>query len=135
MRRSPRCAANTASASRRTMLGRTVLRHGGIAAAAPEGRRRRAGPAQADVCRPTPHTEGRPVAKRLGQARRQALSLALPDTVWSIDFMSNAHACGRRFRTFNVVDDSQVLRSDNGPELLGKASTVGQGQRRGHSAH
>ncbi|HMM46326.1 MAG TPA: DDE-type integrase/transposase/recombinase [Candidatus Macondimonas sp.] len=29
----------------------------------------------------------------------------LPDTVWSADFMSDALACGQRFRTFNVVDD------------------------------
>lgn len=29
----------------------------------------------------------------------------LPDMVWSVDFMSDALACGRRFRTFNVVDD------------------------------
>ena len=29
----------------------------------------------------------------------------LPDTVWSADFMPDALACGRRFRTFNVVDD------------------------------
>lgn len=29
----------------------------------------------------------------------------LPDTVWSADFMSDALANGRRFRTFNVVDD------------------------------
>ena len=29
----------------------------------------------------------------------------LPDTVWSADFMADALACGRRFRTFNVVDD------------------------------
>ena len=29
----------------------------------------------------------------------------LPDTVWSADFMSDALACGRRFRTFNVADD------------------------------
>ncbi|MEI2260048.1 IS3 family transposase [Stenotrophomonas indicatrix] len=28
-----------------------------------------------------------------------------PDTAWSIDFMSDALACGKRFRTFNVVDD------------------------------
>jgi putative transposase len=28
-----------------------------------------------------------------------------PDTVWSADFMSDALANGRRFRTFNVVDD------------------------------
>lgn len=30
---------------------------------------------------------------------------ALPDTVWSADFVSDALADGRRFRTFNVVDD------------------------------
>jgi putative transposase len=30
----------------------------------------------------------------------------LPDTVWSADFMSDALLNGRRFRTFNVVDDS-----------------------------
>lgn len=29
----------------------------------------------------------------------------LPDTVWSADFMSDTLAGGRRFRTFNVVDD------------------------------
>lgn len=29
----------------------------------------------------------------------------LPDKVWSMDFMSDALSCGRRFRTFNVVDD------------------------------
>lgn len=28
-----------------------------------------------------------------------------PDRVWSADFVSDALACGRRFRTFNVVDD------------------------------
>jgi putative transposase len=30
---------------------------------------------------------------------------AEPDTVWSADFMADALYCGRRFRTFNVVDD------------------------------
>lgn len=29
----------------------------------------------------------------------------LPDMVWSVDFTSDALACGRRFRTFNVLDD------------------------------
>jgi putative transposase len=29
----------------------------------------------------------------------------LPDSVWSADFVSDALACGRRSRTFNVVDD------------------------------
>ena len=28
-----------------------------------------------------------------------------PDAVWSGDFMSDTLANGRRFRTFNVVDD------------------------------
>ena len=28
-----------------------------------------------------------------------------PDSVWSADFMSDALACGRRFRLFNIVDD------------------------------
>lgn len=34
--------------------------------------------------------------------------LSVPDAInrcWSIDFMSDALMCGRRFRTFNVVDD------------------------------
>lgn len=29
----------------------------------------------------------------------------LPDTVWSTDFMFDSPACGRRFRTFNIVVD------------------------------
>ena len=29
----------------------------------------------------------------------------LPDSVWSADFMSDALACGRAFRTFNIIDD------------------------------
>lgn len=28
-----------------------------------------------------------------------------PDTVWSADFMADALACGRAFRTFNITDD------------------------------
>ena len=28
-----------------------------------------------------------------------------PDTVWSADFMLDALACGRSFRTFNIIDD------------------------------
>jgi transposase InsO family protein len=28
-----------------------------------------------------------------------------PDTVWSADFMLDALACGRSFRTFNITDD------------------------------
>lgn len=30
---------------------------------------------------------------------------ALPDTVWSADFMSDALLTGKRFRTFNITDD------------------------------
>ena len=44
--------------------------------------------------------------KRL--ASRPAIPLACATTInacWSIDFMSDSLFCGRRFRTFNVVDD------------------------------
>jgi len=40
--------------------------------------------------------------------KRERVSLYVPkqpDTVWSADFMSDALSNGRRFRTFNVVDD------------------------------
>jgi putative transposase len=48
----------------------------------------------------------RAAKRRLPKRERVALYVpALPDTVWSVDFMSDALACGRRFRTFNVVDD------------------------------
>lgn len=48
----------------------------------------------------------RAARKRLPKRERAALYVPrLPDTVWSVDFMSDALACGRRFRTFNVVDD------------------------------
>ena len=49
----------------------------------------------------------RPAArKRLPKRERGALYVPrLPDVVWSMDFMSDALAGGRRFRTFNVVDD------------------------------
>jgi len=48
----------------------------------------------------------RAARRRLPKRDRVALYVPkLPDTVWSIDFMSDALACGRRFRTFNVVDD------------------------------
>ena len=44
--------------------------------------------------------------RRLPKRVRVALYVPrLPDTVWSADFMSDALADGRRFRTFNVVDD------------------------------
>ncbi len=48
----------------------------------------------------------RPAKKRLPKRLRVPLYVPrLPDTVWSADFMSDTLACGRRFRTFNVVDD------------------------------
>ena len=49
----------------------------------------------------------RRVAKRrLPKRERVPLYVPrLPDMVWSVDFTSDALACGRRFRTFNVLDD------------------------------
>ena len=48
----------------------------------------------------------RPAKKRLPKRLRVALYVPrYPDTVWSADFMADALADGRRFRTFNVVDD------------------------------
>jgi len=49
--------------------------------------------------------------RRIGKKRlptRDPQPLAVPGEInksWSIDFMSDALWCGRRFRTFNVVDD------------------------------
>ena len=49
--------------------------------------------------------------RRKGKKRlpnRNQEPLAVPEQVnqcWSMDFMSDALFCGRRFRTFNVVDD------------------------------
>jgi putative transposase len=48
----------------------------------------------------------RAARRRVPKRERVALYVPrLPDTVWSADFMSDALACGRRFRTFNVADD------------------------------
>jgi len=48
----------------------------------------------------------RPAKKRLPKRVRVPLYVPrLPDTVWSADFMSDTLLNGRRFRTFNVVDD------------------------------
>jgi len=48
----------------------------------------------------------RAVRRRLPKRQRVPLYVPrFPDTVWSADFVSDALACGRRFRTFNVVDD------------------------------
>lgn len=44
--------------------------------------------------------------KRLPKRHRVELYVPrLPDTVWSADFMADALWNGRRFRTFNIVDD------------------------------
>ena len=52
------------------------------------------------------HDLRRAAKRRLPKREWVALYVPrLPDTIWSIDFMSDALACGRRFRTFNVVDD------------------------------
>lgn len=48
----------------------------------------------------------RAAKRRLPKRERVPLYVPrLPDTVWSADFVSDALACSRRFRTFNVVDD------------------------------
>lgn len=48
----------------------------------------------------------RPAKKRLPKRHRVELYVPkLPDAVWSADFMSDALLCGKRFRTFNIVDD------------------------------
>lgn len=44
--------------------------------------------------------------KRLPKRDRQPLLVpTAPNQVWSADFVSDALYCGRRFRTFNVIDD------------------------------
>lgn len=44
--------------------------------------------------------------KRLPSRNPQPLTVPeIPNHTWSADFMSDALQCGRRFRTFNVVDD------------------------------
>lgn len=48
----------------------------------------------------------RPAKRRLPKRHRVDLYVPrLPDTVWSADFMADALINGRRFRTFNIVDD------------------------------
>lgn len=47
-------------------------------------------------------------AARHGLPKREHVPLDVPrspDSIWSADLMSDALACGRRFRTFNVEDD------------------------------
>lgn len=48
----------------------------------------------------------RPAKRRLAKRHRVELYVPrCPDTVWSADFVSDALYDGKRFRTFNVVDD------------------------------
>lgn len=48
----------------------------------------------------------RAARRRLPKRERVALYVRKrPDMVWPVDFMSDALACRKRFRTFNVVDD------------------------------
>ena len=48
----------------------------------------------------------RAASRRLPKRERVPLYVPEhPDTIWSADFMHDALACGRPFRTFNVLDD------------------------------
>ncbi|SEO84057.1 putative transposase [Aquisalimonas asiatica] len=48
----------------------------------------------------------RRMKKHLPKRERQELFVPRsPNEVWSADFMADALYCGRRFRTFNVIDD------------------------------
>ena len=48
----------------------------------------------------------RAATRRLSKRERVPLYVPeRPDTVWSADFMLDALACGRSFRTFNIIDD------------------------------
>ncbi len=48
----------------------------------------------------------RPAKRRIPKRQRVPLYVPQqPDRVWSADFVSDALACGRRFRTFNIIDD------------------------------
>lgn len=48
----------------------------------------------------------RPAKRRLPKRHRVELYVPrLPDSVWSADFMADTLSCGRRFRTFNIIDD------------------------------
>jgi len=54
----------------------------------------------------------RAARRRLPKRQRVPLYVPrLPDTVWSVDFMSDALACGRRFRTFDVVEVNTSITS------------------------
>lgn len=64
--------------------------------------------------------------KRLRSVRRQPLATAQAVNVrWSMDFMSDALADGRRFRVFNVLDDfsRECLAIEAGTSLPGSVVT------------
>lgn len=81
--------------------------------------------------------------QRLPNRHPQPLCVAaIMNQTWSMDFMHDALSCGRKFRTFNVVDDfnrealalergyPQMLRMDNGPEFISLALANGQKLRK-----
>jgi putative transposase len=64
--------------------------------------------------------------KRLRSVRREPLTPALAlNARWSMDFMSDAFADGRRFRVFNVIDDfsRECLAIEVGTSLPGLVVT------------
>ena len=81
--------------------------------------------------------------RRLPKRQRAELYVpALPDTVWSADFVSDALNTGKRFRTFNVTDDfnreaihieidtSITSKATHGPWRHYPISKVGSGRVR-----
>ena len=61
--------------------------------------------------------------KRLPKRIQQPLSVPqLPNQVWSADFMSDSLYAGRRFRTFNVIDDfnRELLHIEIDTSITGK---------------
>lgn len=69
---------------------------------------------------------------------RNPAPLATPEALnqsWSINFMHDALVCGRRFRTFNVVDDfnREALAIEIDLNIPGAAGGQGTGQDCGKS--